>query len=303
MTREEIFADWNAQGSQQTRLVSSGYLRALGARLVAGRWLDDKGSTPPTMAALVSRPFAQHFIREREPVGTIMQSRFGPVTVVGVIDDIHLQGLDVEPQRAVFLEARQVLAAQRPAGELFLRIGGNRVPFAARTATDPLALVADLRSIVRSVDPALGLDGVLPMAQVLSNLTARPRFYAVLLGAFGAIAAIIAAIGIYGVLAYLVGERTHEIGIRMALGAQRANVLRLVLRHGVMMIAIGLSAGVVGALGLTRYLEGMLYGITALDGTTYVVVAAAFAAVALFASYVPARRATRIDPLAALRHD
>jgi putative ABC transport system permease protein len=303
MTREEIFADWNAQGSQQTRLVSSGYLRALGARLVAGRWLDDKGSTPPTMAALVSRPFAQHFIREREPVGTIMQSRFGPVTVVGVIDDIHLQGLDVEPQRAVFLEARQVLAAQRPAGELFLRIGGNRVPFAARTATDPLALVADLRSIVRSVDPALGLDGVLPMAQVLSNLTARPRFYAVLLGAFGAIAAIIAAIGIYGVLAYLVGERTHEIGIRMALGAQRANVLRLVLRHGVMMIAIGLSAGVVGALGLTRYLEGMLYGITALDGTTYVVVAAAFTAVALFASYVPARRATRIDPLAALRHD
>jgi putative ABC transport system permease protein len=232
-----------------------------------------------------------------------MQSRFGPVTVVGVIDDIHLQGLDVEPQRAVFLEARQVLAAQRPAGELFLRIGGNRVPFAARTATDPLALVADLRSIVRSVDPALGLDGVLPMAQVLSNLTARPRFYAVLLGAFGAIAAIIAAIGIYGVLAYLVGERTHEIGIRMALGAQRANVLRLVLRHGVMMIAIGLSAGVVGALGLTRYLEGMLYGITALDGTTYVVVAAAFTAVALFASYVPARRATRIDPLAALRHD
>jgi putative ABC transport system permease protein len=305
MTREEINADWNEQGPPETRIVSSGYLRALGARLVTGRWLDDQETTAPAMAALVSRPFAQHFLRDREPVGTIMQSRFGPVTVVGVVDDLHLGGLDAEPQRAVFLEARQVLAAERPetADEMFLRTGGDRVPFAARTTTDPLALVADVRGIVRGVDPALVLDGVSPMAQVLSNLTARPRFYAVLLGVFGAIAAFIAVIGIYGVLAYLVGQRTQEIGIRMALGAQQANVLRFVLGRGVAMIAIGIAAGIVGALGLTRYLEGMLYGITALDGTTYVVVGAAFAAVALFASYVPARRATRIDPLAALRHD
>jgi ABC-type antimicrobial peptide transport system permease subunit len=124
-----------------------------------------------------------------------------------------------------------------------------------------------------------------------------------LLSVFGAIAGFVAIIGIYGVLAYLVGQRTKEIGIRMALGAQHRSVLKLVLRRGVAMIAIGVTAGVLGALGLTRYLEGMLYGTTALDATTYGAVAVAFAAVALLASYMPARRATRVDPLVALRHD
>jgi putative ABC transport system permease protein len=141
------------------------------------------------------------------------------------------------------------------------------------------------------------------MEEVLAGVTSRPRFYAFLLGAFGATAAFVAVIGIYGVLAYLVGQRTKEIGIRMALGAQRATVLKLVLRRGVTMVVIGVAAGVLGALGLTRYLEGMLYGITALDGATYAVAAAAFAAVALFASYMPALRATRVDPLVALRYE
>jgi putative ABC transport system permease protein len=183
-----------------------------------------------------------------------------------------------------------------------LTLGGG-IPFAARSDGDPLALVADLRAIVRDIDPALAVDAVIPMEAVLSGITTRPRFYASLLGAFGAIAGFVAIIGIYGVLAYLVGQRTKEIGIRMALGAQRASVLRLVLRRGVAMVAIGVTAGVLGALGLTRYLEGMLYGITALDGATYAAVAAAFAAVALFASYIPARRATRVDPLVALRYE
>src|SRR5204863_7429434 len=128
-------------------------------------------------------------------------------------------------------------------------------------------------------------------------------FYAAILTTFGAIAGFIAVIGLYGVLSYVVGQRTKELGIRMALGAQQAKVLRLVLRRGAAIVAIGIAAGVLGALGLARYLEGMLYGITALDAKTYVMVAGVFAVVALFASYVPARRATRIDPLAALRHD
>ncbi len=137
----------------------------------------------------------------------------------------------------------------------------------------------------------------------MSGVSTRPRFYALLLSAFGAISGFIAAIGIYGVLAYLVSQRTKEFGIRMALGAELSNVLRLVLRRGAAMIAIGVTAGVLGAVGLTRYLEGMLYGITSLDAATYAVVAVGFAAVALFASYVPARRATRVDPLVALRYE
>ncbi len=137
----------------------------------------------------------------------------------------------------------------------------------------------------------------------MSSLTTRPRFYAVLLSTFGAIAAFIAVIGLYGVLSYVVGQRTKELGIRMALGAQRAAVLKLVLKQGAVIVAIGVVSGVVGAAALTRYLEAMLYQLPALDVATFAVVAAAFAIVAMLAAYLPARRATGIDPLTALRHE
>jgi ABC-type antimicrobial peptide transport system permease subunit len=185
----------------------------------------------------------------------------------------------------------------------FLTIFANTIGFAARTTGDPLAIVADLRAIAREIDASLAINAPVPLENVLSGSMTRPRFYALLLGAFGAIATFIAVIGIYGVLAYLVGQRTKEIGVRMALGARQSEVLALVARRGVAMVAIGVTAGVLGAVGLTRYLEGMLYGITALDAATYVVVAAVFTAAALLASYLPARRATTIDPIAALRHE
>jgi putative ABC transport system permease protein len=289
----------------QTRNVSSGYLRALGAKLVEGAWLADSPSRAD-FTVLVSRPYAQRYFPGRSAVGATLSSGAGTATIVGVVDDIHLGGLDGPPESVVFMEPGQSLAAQRAhwqgVDQVFLTIGGG-ISFAARTDGDPLAIAADLRGIVRDIDPNLAVDSVIPMEAVLSGVTTRPRFYASLLSAFGAIAGFVAVIGIYGVLAYLVSQRTKEIGIRMALGAQRASVLRLVLRRGATMVAIGVMAGVLGALALTRYLEGMLYGITALDGATYAAVAAAFAAVALFASYLPARRATRVDPLVALRYE
>jgi predicted permease len=296
----------------RTRTVSPGYLRALGARLVAGAWLPNEPSRTGPLSVLVSRPFAQHYFAGRSAVGATMRAGpFGTATIAGVVDDIHLSTLEGAPERVVFLEPGQVLAALNarqppPPAQIqkfLLTNGANAITFAVRTSGEPLALLADLRSIARGIDPTLAVDAAIPMELILSGVTTRPRFYALLLSAFGAIAGFIATIGIYGVLAYLVSQRTKEIGVRMALGAQRANVLRQVLRRGAMMIAIGIAAGVLGALGLTRYLEGMLYGVTALDATTYVVVAASFAAAALLASYIPARRATRIDPLAALRHD
>ena len=186
---------------------------------------------------------------------------------------------------------------------MFLTIGGSSISFVARTVGDPAAILPNLRTIVRDIDPKLAVDAAVPMERIVVSLTTRPRFYAALLSTFGAIAGFIAVIGLYGVLSYLVSRRTKELGIRMALGAQRNAVLQLVLRQGGVIIGIGLAAGIAGAAALTRYLEGMLFGLDALDPTTFVIVAFAFAIVALVAAYLPARRATAIDPLAALRHE
>jgi predicted permease len=295
----------------QSRHVSAGYLRAIGATLVSGRWFDEGPAGGSGLSALVSKPYVERYFRETNPVGATIRTSGGVLTVVGVVDDIHLRGLDAEPERIVFLEPRQQLAAHRAgqrrptpeADRIFLTMLSGSVPFAVRSVDDALAVAADLRPIVRQIDPALAVDNVLPLEQVLSGITTRPRFYALLLGAFGAIAAIIAVIGIYGVLAYVVGQRTKEIGIRMALGAQRSVVLKSVMRDGAVMVAVGIAAGLAGAVAVTRYLEGMLFGLSTLDAPTYAAVAAAFAAVSLAACYVPARHATRIDPLAALRHE
>ena len=142
---------------------------------------------------------------------------------------------------------------------------------------------------------------MIPMDRLVASYIARPRFYSVLLGVFAGVAGMLAAIGIYGVLAYAVVERTQEIGIRMALGAQRSNVLALVLRNGAILTTIGIALGLLGAAATTRLLQGMLFGVAPLDLTTFVAVSLMFAAVATLASYVPARRATNVDPMVALR--
>ncbi|HUF71828.1 MAG TPA: FtsX-like permease family protein [Gammaproteobacteria bacterium] len=227
------------------------------------------------------------------------------------MDDLHLGGLESRPERAVFIDARQMLAAQRAANpnpppqadRNFLTIGGSSITFAARTTGDPLDIVAGLRGIARDIDPRLAIDAAAPMERVVASLTTRPRFYAVLLSTFGVIAGFVAVIGVYGVLSYVVSQRTKEIGVRMALGAQPGAVLGLVLRQGAVIVTIGILAGVLGAAVLTRYLENLLFGLTALDAATFAAVAVAFAAVAMLAAYLPARRATAVDPLEALRYE
>ena len=146
--------------------------------------------------------------------------------------------------------------ARRPRGEQ---------AFAARPTADPVAVLRDLRGIARDIDPKLAIDAAIPLDQIVSSLTTRPRFYAALLTTFGAIAGFIAVIGLYGVLSYVVSQRTKELGIRMALGAQRGAVLKLVLRQGAVIVAVGVAAGIAGAAALTRYLAAMLYDLGALD--------------------------------------
>jgi putative ABC transport system permease protein len=297
----------------QTRMVSPGYLRSLGARLVAGAWHDQRTESGP--AVLVSRPYADHYFPDGNAVGATLttggpQGSAGPtaVTIAGIVDDLHLGGLEGRAERVIFMDPRDTLARQptpRPpqADQAFLTIGGSSIAFAVRTTVDPVDILRDLRAIVRDIDPRLAVDAFVPMERVVASLTTRPRFYAALLSTFGAIAAFIAVIGLYGVLSYLVTRRTKELGIRMALGAQRDSVLKLVLKQGAVIVGIGVTVGVIAAVMLTRYLESMLYDLGALDLTTFSVVAIAFAAVAFVAAYVPARRATEIDPLVALRYE
>src|SRR5688572_21806447 len=293
-----------------TRTASVGYLRTLGVRLVDGAWPTD----PPNAVGfdvVVTRQYAERYFPDRSAVGATLQSGARTATIVGVTDDIRLGSIAGPTQSVVFMEPSQSFAVQRARmpnpqtfDQLFLTSGFvSGINFAARSDGDPIAIAGSLRGIVRDIDPTFAVDSIVSMEAMVHGVTAQPRFYASLLSSFGAMAGFVAVIGIYGVLAYLVSQRTKEIGIRMALGAQRRSVLKLVLRRGVTMVAIGITAGVLGALGLTRYLAGMLYGITALDWSTYAAVATAFAAVALFASYMPARRATRVDPLVALRYE
>jgi putative ABC transport system permease protein len=206
----------------------------------------------------------------------------------------------------MFADYRQVLSltqARKLPTAAQERLAFGFLSFVVRTDRNPAALMPAVRSLVNRVDAGAGIDAMLPMEQLVASSLTRQRFYAILLGIFAGIAAVLGAIGIYGVLAYAVGQRTQEIGIRMALGAERGAVLRLVMGRGLVLIAIGIMLGLAGALGLTRYLSGMLFDLTPLDPATYAAVAIAFALVASLASYLPARRATRVDPVVALRYE
>jgi putative ABC transport system permease protein len=173
--------------------------------------------------------------------------------------------------------------------------------FAVRTRGDWEPIAADLRTIVRDVDPAVGVGSIADVESLRYGSLVRPRFYAVLVGIFAAIAGTIAGVGIYAVLAFTVVQRTHEIGVRMALGARRLAVLRELLRHGVLLTLLGVALGLTAAAGMARYLSTMLFGLTALDVSTYVGVAFALLVVAALASLVPAHRVTTVDPVIALR--
>jgi hypothetical protein len=176
---------------------------------------------------LVSRPYADAYFPDGKAVGasiTVLGAGgvpTGVVTVAGVVDDFHLRNLEQAAERVVFIDPRQALAVPRPSDRDFLTIGVSSIAFAARTTGDPTSIISDLRAIARDIDPRLAIDAAMPMERIVSGLPTRPRFYAAILTTFGAIAGFIAVIGLYGVLSYVVSQRTKELGIRMALGAQR----------------------------------------------------------------------------------
>jgi putative ABC transport system permease protein len=215
------------------------------------------------------------------------------ITVVGVVANLKQNSLAADISPGVYEPIPQ-MPQESPIRGFYL---------AVRTTSDPTAIVSSLRQIVRSLDPEIPLFQVRPMEQALSESVAPRRFNMLLLAAFAGLALLLASIGIYGVMSYSVSQYTHEIGIRMALGARAADVLQLIVRQGMYLVLIGLAIGAAGALALTRVMSSLLFDVKPADPLTFVSVSTLLAAVAFAASYIPARRATRVDPMIALRYE
>ncbi len=290
----------------QYRVVAGDYFRTLGIR-VSGRSFDARDTLQAPLVAIVNQALVRRDFpgqdpigkeistnapRELSPVGTVPPDwRPQRFTIVGVADDVRTAALDRPPGPLVY-----VPYAQGAEGSLSMFL-------VARAERDPAALIAAVRETVRRLDPDQAVGTVSTYDARLSRAVAQPRLQTILLGAFAAVALLLAAIGIYGVMAVAVVQRTKEIGIRMALGAVRRDVVTLVVRQGFTLAAAGLTLGVVGALAVTRVLRSLLFSVSATDPAVFGGIIALLAGVALVACYLPARRAARVDPMTALRHE
>jgi putative ABC transport system permease protein len=279
--------------SAQWRLVSPGYFRTMGIAIRRGRDLNEQDLDPKTRAlrgAVISETLARRCWPGQDPIGRPFRpwsASNPPVTVVGVADDVRLYSLDETPYSAVYLNLN--------AGTW------NPMQIAVRTAGDPRAFAAVLRGEVRTLDPGVPVAQVLTMDELIGQSTAPRRFTMTLLAIFAAVALLLAGVGLFGLMAFLVAQGTHDIGIRMALGARRRDIFGLVVGRGMVLTSLGIAAGVVGALALTRLMSSMLFGVGARDPLTLTVTVLVLGLVALAACLIPARRAGRVDPMVALR--
>jgi predicted permease len=285
------------------RLVSPDYFAALRLRLIDGRTLSEADTTTTPPVVVVNRTFAREYLGER-PIGVRIPQR-GPraggvrftgenaeLEVVGVVDDMRQDGVDSPPQPEMFISFKQVQASST----------GNFDPIlVVRTRTDPALYVETLRSLVRQQAPTLALDSVMSMEDRVMTSLANPRLYALVLSSFGVFALLVAGVGLFGVLSFSVAQRRREFGVRAALGAQVHDIVSLVLRQALWIVAIGVLVGLAAALGAARWMSSFLYGITPYDAATFVAVPVTIVAIAAIACLVPVRRAAKVDPVAGLR--
>ncbi len=282
------------------RSVTPGFFRTLGTRVLAGREFNATDRMGSAAAIIVNQAFARRYFADGRSLGrTVVLRGYDDQRrqVVGVAGDVRSS--PGEPARpTVFIPS-----AQTPAG--LSRLFGNWFPIhvVIRTQGNQTVTVAQLAAVVRAVDPLVPLGRVRVMDEVLWSSLSFQRFLMLLLSVFAGLAIVLAAVGIYGVISHLVAQRTHEIGVRMTLGAQRADVLRMVVGRGATLTGLGVLLGLVGALALTRLIAGFLYGVRPTDVPTIVGVVALLGTVALAATWLPARRATKVDPMVALRHE
>jgi predicted permease len=302
-TLQEMLRD---PAAPQARSVSRDYLRAMGVRLLEGRWFDESDHTGSRPVLLVTRAVARRYFGVRSPIGVQVRLLPSPTawTIVGVVDDVH-NGMPWEqPYSQFFMDPRQALHAFPRLPEPMRETAAlGFLSYAVRVNRDPAEIVSEVRAALRQLDRAAALDGMMPLRDIAFARMSRPRFYAVWSGLFALGAAVLGVIGVYGTVTYTASQRTREIGIRIALGAQRLAVLRLVLFHGMALAASGVGVGLGAALLLSRYFAGMLFGVTAADPPTYGAVAGLFFSATVTASFVPAHRATRVDPVTAIRQE
>jgi predicted permease len=296
--------DWN--GDEQWRSVSPHYFRAMQIPLLRGRvftWRDTGGS-PPVVA--INQAMAKKYWPKEEALGKVIvigkglgpQFEEGPREIVGIVGNVPETGFADHGESVMYVPQSQVAN-----GMTELASGVIPLAWVMRTAGDPPAFRTAVEREMRAVDAMLPVGHMRTMDQIVSGSLARQNFNTLLLTLFAAIALLLAAIGLYGLISYAVEQRTQEIGIRVALGAARGDVLRMIVLQGARLAAIGVAVGLTGAWGATRLLASLLYGVKAADPPTFAAVAAAIGLVALAASYVPALRAAALDPNQALRHD
>jgi predicted permease len=279
--------------------VGTDYFATLGIPLFRGRLFSDQDRSPGTHVLVINENMARRYFPDQDPVGARVQTgEYDPKgelsTIVGVVGNVKYEGLGEKDQPTMYVPYFDSGWCPWFAREMYVVV---------RSASAPQEVVSALQSAVLSLDNQLAIAHVRTMDQLLYESVAGSRFRAVLFGVFAALALALAMIGIYGVMAYTVSQRTHEIGIRMALGARRMNILRTILREGAGLALLGVAIGFVVALALSRTLAGLLFGVQATDPVTFGTVAALLLGVALAACYVPARRAMRVDPMVALRHE
>jgi putative ABC transport system permease protein len=282
--------------------VSPDYFKTIGIQLRAGRLFDATDGKDAPRVAIINETIARKFFPNENPIGHRLLIGMPPSTIVGVIGDTRHSGLDQRVSYEVYLPYLQGLGMVM--STLAVRIASDQNNPAGGASPSTLAgLTAAIRDQVQAIDPNEPVFPVIRMDERLSNSLAERRFQTLLLSVFAGIALIIATVGIYGVISYAVSRRTHEIGVRMALGAQAGDVLRMVIWRGMSLTLIGVTLGLAAALALTRVLKNLLFEVSVTDPATFALIAFLLIAVALIASYIPARRATKVDPLQALRHD
>jgi predicted permease len=270
------------------RACTPDYFRTMGIPLLRGRFFTDFDLMPNAdPVVIVDDKFAQRFWPDGDAIGKkVWNNPKQPLTIVGVVGTVKQYGLDIDGRIVVYRAGRGLLGYQ-----------------VARTSTDPAATAGAIVRAIHEADPTIPVYDVRTMEDRMSNSLARNRFSTLMLGAFAGFALLLAIVGVYGVMSYLVTQSTHDIGVRMALGAPRSSILGMVLRHGAVLTTVGIVAGLIGAAAISRVMATLLFGISAMDVATFAAAPLILAAIAILASYVPAWRATRVDPVVALREE